>query len=113
MFERLRRDKQAKDCGMPLRHTGEDRGPEDPAAGPVSTSAIPAPVLDPTEDSGPIPREPDTSRPLEVDSQVRELRLTRLHKVFWPADQAPAGGEVTKGELSSTTARSRRSRCRT
>jgi len=69
VFERLRRDKQPKDCGMPLRHTGDTR------------------------------REPELPA-LEVDSQVRELRLTRLHKVFWPAEQAPGGErEVTKGEL--------------
>ena len=43
--------------------------------------------------------EPDHPA-LEVDSQVRELRLTRLDKVFWPAALAPGGvREVTKGEL--------------
>ena len=71
VFERFRRDKTPKECGMPLRHTGE-------AA----------------------PREPEMTRDLEVDSQVRELRLTRLHKVFWPAEQSPGGAlPVTKGEL--------------
>jgi bifunctional non-homologous end joining protein LigD len=70
VFERLRRDKQPKQCEMPLRHTGEA-----------------------------VPREPELPA-LEVDSQVRELRLTRLHKVFWPAEHAPGGErEVTKGEL--------------
>jgi bifunctional non-homologous end joining protein LigD len=30
---------------------------------------------------------------LEIDAPTRELRLTRLHKVFWPEEQ------ITKGEL--------------
>ena len=77
VFERLRRDKPAKECGMPRRHTGDVQVHADAAA-----------------------REPDHATPLEVDSPVRELRLTRLHKVFWPADQAPGGAHaVTKGEL--------------
>ncbi|MBA3818694.1 MAG: DNA ligase D [Deltaproteobacteria bacterium] len=63
VFERLRPDKQPRDCGMPIRHTGERRDDE------------------PTE------------VPLEVDQAVRELRLTRLHKVFWKTEN------ITKGEL--------------
>jgi bifunctional non-homologous end joining protein LigD len=71
VFERFRRDKTPKQCGMPLRRTGEAAA-----------------------------REPEALRELEVDSQVRELRLTRLHKVFWPAEQSPGGTKaVTKGEL--------------
>ena len=98
VFERFRRDKTPKECGMPLRHTGDA-----PEAELFATSAKVEPVRDTSDDSGPIPREPELAA-LEVDSQVRELRLTRLHKVFWPADQAPKSGdgrerEVTKGEL--------------
>ncbi|HEY1547078.1 MAG TPA: DNA ligase D [Kofleriaceae bacterium] len=95
VFERFRRDKTAKECGMPLRHTGE--------AAPVDLFAAAAPVQairDASDDSGPVPREPDASGELLVDSQTRELRLTRLHKIFWPAEQSPGGIEaVTKGEL--------------
>ncbi|MDB4955405.1 MAG: ligase [Myxococcales bacterium] len=71
VFERLRRDKPAVECTMPIRRTGE-------------------------------PREPDKGIELEADVSTRELRLTRLHKVFWPADAAPASEpmkEITKGEL--------------
>ncbi len=94
VFERLRRDKAAKDCGMPLRHTGE-------VAEPVALFGSSAAVEPLKEDeSGPVPREPDASGELLVDSQTRELRLTRLHKIFWPAAQSPGGVEpVTKGEL--------------
>jgi bifunctional non-homologous end joining protein LigD len=92
VFERLRRDKTPKECGMPLRHTGDVPEPQPAPAAELERET--------TDDSGPIPREPDHSGELEVDSQVRELRLTRLHKIFWPADQAPGGEkEVTKGEL--------------
>ena len=75
VFERLRRDKPALECTMPIRRTGEER-------------------------------EPDATSTLEADVSTRELRLTRLHKVFWPAEAAPAvigasgpGQPVTKGEL--------------
>jgi bifunctional non-homologous end joining protein LigD len=97
VFERLRRDKTPKECGMPLRHTGDEPEPE-PAPAAAAAAEFGEPAT--TDDSGPIPREPDVSGALEVDSQVRELRLTRLHKIFWPADQAPGGEkDVTKGEL--------------
>jgi bifunctional non-homologous end joining protein LigD len=66
VFERLRRDKSAKDCGMPMRTT-QEAAPKEPA--------------------------PGESLELVVDSQVRELRLTRLDKVFWKDDN------ITKGEL--------------
>jgi bifunctional non-homologous end joining protein LigD len=110
VFERLRRDKAALDCGMPLRHTGEaaehDVPPRDTSEelGSPPRRSTPEGERGVADDSGPVPREPDPLA-LEVDSQVRELRLTRLHKVFWPADQAPAprpgesAREVTKGEL--------------
>ena len=70
VFERLRRDKAPKDCGMPMRTTAEAA----PNAGP---------------------REPGPGDSLEivVDPQVRELRLTRLDKVFWKDEG------ITKGEL--------------
>lgn len=73
VFERLRPDKTPRQCGMPLRRTGavDDRDG----------------------------REPDVSSPLEIDAPVRELRLTRLHKIFWDADQGPGGTAVTKGDL--------------
>jgi bifunctional non-homologous end joining protein LigD len=124
VFERLRRDKTPKECGMPLRHTGDVAEPEPvgpgaasksrslhlgPGAGsksrslhlgPAAAAATEYGAAATTDDSGPIPREPDVSTELEVDSQVRELRLTRLHKIFWPADQAPGGEkDITKGEL--------------
>lgn len=65
VFERLRPDKTARECGMPMRQTGEAR-----------------------EDV----REPAVTE-LEVEAQVRELRLTRLTKVFWKDEQ------ITKGDL--------------
>jgi len=67
VFERLRRDKTARECTMPIRRTGEAHEPD-----------APAPAL-------------------EVDAPTRELRLTRLHKVLWPADETYP--EITKGEL--------------
>ena len=66
VFERLRRDKAAKDCGMPMRTTAE-AAPKEPG--------------------------PGESLELVIDSQVRELRLTRLDKVFWKDDG------ITKGQL--------------
>jgi len=59
VFVRMRRDKPAAECTMPIRNTGE------PAAAP----------------------------PLEADVSTRELRLSNLKKVFWPADG------ITKGDL--------------
>ena len=70
VFERLRRDKAPKDCGMPMRTTAE-AAPKD----------------------GPREPGPGDSLELVVDSQVRELRLTRLDKVFWKDEG------ITKGEL--------------
>jgi bifunctional non-homologous end joining protein LigD len=68
VFERLRRDKTPKECGMPIRRTGE------------------------VVEGGREPK-PGESMELVVDSQVRELRLTRLDKVFWKDEQ------ITKGDL--------------
>lgn len=90
VFVRLRPDKTAAECEMPPRSTDD--------LGPRSQATVTQEVSD--SDSGPVHREPDVSTPLEVDSQIRELRLSRLHKVFWRADQAPGGAQaVTKGEL--------------
>lgn len=69
VFERLRPDKEARACGMPLRRTGEDR-----------------------VDRAPVAREPAETA-LEIDQSTRELRLTRLHKVFWKDEN------ITKGAL--------------
>jgi len=73
VFERLRRDKNPLDCGMPARRTGEAA-----PAGPAPASKEP---------------RPEDSLELVVDSQTREMRLTRLDKVFWKDDG------ITKGEL--------------
>jgi bifunctional non-homologous end joining protein LigD len=54
VFERLRRDKQAVDCTMPRRRTGEEA------------------------------QEPEQEPELEIDQPIRELRLSNLKKVFWP-----------------------------
>jgi bifunctional non-homologous end joining protein LigD len=75
VFERLRRDKPAMDCVMPMRRTGE-AAPEDA----VSIKA--------TKEPG-----PGDSLELVVDSQTRELRLSNLKKVFWKDDA------ITKGDL--------------
>lgn len=65
VFERLRPDKAARDCGMPLRHTG---------------AALREPVAEPA-------LEPEEA------PAARELKLTRLSKVFWKDDA------ITKGDL--------------
>lgn len=85
VFVRMRPDKTPRECGMPLRHTGEHRDEEEapaPAAAPVAVD---------DDASGPV-RLPDDTE-LEIDQSVRELRLTRLHKVFWKDEQ------ITKGDL--------------
>ncbi len=64
VFLRLRDDKPALECGMPMRRTGERVDPTDEA---VSDAPEPAPQ--------------------------RELKLTRLSKLFWKADG------ITKGDL--------------
>lgn len=88
VFVRLRPDKEARACGMPPRHTGEGHvgdGESDAAAAFVEPAAR-------SDDSGPVFKEPEETE-LEVDQSVRELRLTRLHKVFWKEDN------ITKGDL--------------
>ncbi len=107
VFERLRPDKAATDCGMPLRHTGDapmraGDGEDDTAAAftePVVDDlprADPDLFAEPTDDTDPGKRETDLGE-LEIDAPIRELRLTRLHKVFWPAEgSTPA---ITKGDL--------------
>lgn len=95
VFERLRPDKTARECGMPIRHTGESAGAgdgEDDSAAVFTNEVVDDTVRDPSDDSGPVPREPNETE-LEVDQSVRELRLTRLHKVFWKDDN------ITKGDL--------------
>jgi bifunctional non-homologous end joining protein LigD len=62
VFERLRRDKTAHECTMPVRRTG-DR--EEPAPGEAPE--------------------------LVVDSQVRELRISNPKKVFWKDEQITKG----------------------
>jgi bifunctional non-homologous end joining protein LigD len=70
VFVRLRRDKAAQDCAMPRRYTGErDRELPDEA----------------------------TLAPMQVDTQVRELRLSNPKKVFWPAEGTDLA--ITKGDL--------------
>lgn len=98
VFVRMRPDKQPRDCGMPLRHTGQVRpdgdGESDEAAQfdeEAAGDAIPV-ARSTDDDTAPVPREP-TDAALEIDAPVRELRLTRLHKVFWKDDN------ITKGDL--------------
>jgi bifunctional non-homologous end joining protein LigD len=70
VFLRMRDDKTPMECTMPPRRKNEERDEEVPKE--------------------PTPEETST---LVVDSQVRELRLTRLHKVLWKDE------EITKGDL--------------
>lgn len=66
VFERLRRDKSPKECGMPMRSTAE-------AA----------------------PKEPGPGESLEIvvdrEANARELRLTRLDKVLWKSEGITKG----------------------
>jgi bifunctional non-homologous end joining protein LigD len=74
VFERLRRDKRAIDCEMPIRRTGE---------------AVAAPAAGTTKEPG-----PGDSLELVVDQgESRELRLTNPKKVFWKDEG------ITKGDL--------------
>ncbi len=67
VFQRLRRDKPAQECVMPARHSGEmiERQDNAPAAEPH----------------------------VEDDVRTRNVHLSNLKKVFWPADG------YTKGDL--------------
>lgn len=68
VFERLRRDKQPRDCGMPMRRTGE------------------AP-----------PKEPGESLELVIDEDPaasRNMRLTNVDKVFWKNEGITKGDLV-------------------
>ncbi|HWO25141.1 MAG TPA: DNA ligase D [Kofleriaceae bacterium] len=84
VFVRMRPDKTPRECGMPLRHTGEARPDADDDAVPEAR--------DGSDDTGPLARAPEDAE-LEVDAPIRELRLSRLHKVFWKDDN------ITKGDL--------------
>jgi len=70
VFLRLRPDKTARACTMPRRHTGEARPADEDREALVAAQAE-----------------------LVPDASTRELRLTRLHKVFWKDEN------ITKGEL--------------
>jgi bifunctional non-homologous end joining protein LigD len=95
VFERLRPDKSPRDCGMPLRHTGETSDGDDLVDKLVDEDdgdAIPEETPKSEDDTNPGPRE-TIDQELEIDAPIRELRLTRLHKVFWKDEN------ITKGEL--------------
>jgi bifunctional non-homologous end joining protein LigD len=89
VFERLRPDKTARECGMPIRHTGEQGDGEDDAAAKFDREVEDDFAAE--DHSAPV-LLPDTTE-LEEDVSTRELRLTRLDKVFWKDDQ------ITKGDL--------------
>lgn len=63
VFERLRRDKTARECEMPLRRTGDD----------------------------PMEAAVEQEVELEYDQPVRELRLSNLKKVFWKDEHITKG----------------------
>ena len=65
VFERLRRDKKATECEMPMRRTGEAAAAKEPG--------------------------PGDSLELVVDSQVRELRISNPKKVFWKDERITKG----------------------
>jgi len=96
VFVRLRPDKAPRECGMPPRYTGERRAhgdePDEAPRGPAPDGGGVPEARDERDDTGPILREPPAAD-LEIDAPVRELRLTRLHKVFWKDDH------ITKGDL--------------
>ncbi len=60
VFQRLRRDKPARECTMPARHTGE-----------LAARRDDAPAAEPT---------------VEEDVRTRTVHLSNLKKVFWPAE---------------------------
>jgi bifunctional non-homologous end joining protein LigD len=64
VFERLRRDKAALECTMPMRRTGGEARPGD---------------------------EPEAEADLIVDAPTRELRLSNIKKVFFPDDGITKG----------------------
>jgi bifunctional non-homologous end joining protein LigD len=89
VFERLRPDKTARECGMPIRHTGEQGDGEEDAAARFDREV--EDDFKAEEHSQPV-LLPDVSE-LEEDVSTRELRLTRLDKLFWKDDK------ITKGDL--------------
>lgn len=74
VFERLRRDKAARECPMPMRRTGE--GAREAGDG-----------------DGHEPHDEPLDAGFEQDVPARELRLTNLNKVFWKDEG------ITKGDL--------------
>lgn len=78
-FLRLRRDKHADECALPPRHTGDPAEPDGDDDGDGGDDA------------------PPEAPPLEIDAQVRELRLSNPKKVMWPAKDDDAA--ITKAEL--------------
>jgi bifunctional non-homologous end joining protein LigD len=90
---------------MPVRTTAENKGDGESdqaaersdvpnTADDADTLAAPQRPYDP-EDTGPVPKESlsGIDHELEIDAPIRELRLTRLHKVFWKDEN------ITKGDL--------------
>lgn len=73
VFLRMRRDKPALECAMPARHSGE---------------AIERAERDARKDDAPVGEVP-----LEADVRKRNVHLSNLKKVFWPAEG------YTKGDL--------------
>jgi bifunctional non-homologous end joining protein LigD len=121
VFMRLRRDKSAEECLMPVRTTatalrrddldGDDDGASE-ASGGSSGDVVPArassPDLSRARASSPDPWAPEDSDereapplpPLEIDIPVRELRLSNPKKVIWPAEGEKGEiAAITKGEL--------------
>jgi bifunctional non-homologous end joining protein LigD len=76
VFLRVRRDKLAEECALPPRHTGESARTDVDEQGERAAPQAP---------------------PLEIDAQVRELRLSNPKKVMWPA--AGDDAAITKAEL--------------
>ena len=98
VFERWRPDKRPHDCGMPVRTTAENKGDgEGDEAAEIAEEVVDEgdslatpQRIHSQDDTGPLPL---IEQELEIDAPIRELRLTRLHKIFWKEDN------ITKGDL--------------